>query len=218
MLTSPLQAQWHRQQWVRQGGQHAQLFPLPPFSPMFLRQQWGGVTSWGFPHAKVSQATRHVCISVSFHCMFVGVALYSISFLSFSSPIVLLMQWPVFRSSVELLHPEKCIKRHCHGPADSNCNCYGASHGLSGTEVSSCTLKWGDYTLHSVSPWKFWLFSRCLYQWVWRPLASVNHCLVLEPQDGLVFSSLNDLGWRAFLKYQMKDGSVSAMLAKADVL
>lgn len=64
------------------------------------------------------------------------------------------------------------------------------------------------------SPWKI-LFSHWLHQWVWRALPSVSHCLVLKPLNGLVFSSPSNLDRRAFIKYQMKHGSVSATLLKA---
>lgn len=41
---------------------------------------------------------------------------------------------------------------------------------------------------------------------------------VLEPQNGLFFSFLSDLGGRSFLKYWVKDGCVSATLWKAKML
>lgn len=68
--------------------------------------------------------------------------------------------------------------------------------------------------LCALSPWKLWLFSRCLYPWLWRPLASVNHCLVLEPQNSLVFSSLSNLNCRAFLKYQENDMSAFSLRSR----
>lgn len=52
---------------VRQGGQHAQLFLLPPLFPCSSNSIKGELASWGSPHAKASQATRHICISISFH-------------------------------------------------------------------------------------------------------------------------------------------------------
>lgn len=137
------------QQEVRQTEQHAQLFPLPPWSPKLLRQQLGEISHLGLSSFQgVSGSLAH---SPFFHCTLGGAALCSNFFLSFSRLNGLLML--VFRRYVQLLHLKNCTKRYCHAPTDSNCNCCDTSHGFSETEVDSPTLEWGGWqTLYSWVP------------------------------------------------------------------